>query len=835
MTHIFVSHNTNDDTIVTRLQTALEPLTGREYWTDHDDIQPGIPWDMQVDAALKNADDFLLVLSRNSVHSPEVAKEWRYWLDQRRGRPLYIVSIDDLPSAEIPARLNDIQRIDLYPDWETGIRVLVNHLSKHASLSLDPLPRLVRGRRITGELSTVHTNVVLQGRSQSLETIQSILKTEPVMILAVGGTGKTRLALEIARNWKEVKGAVWHTVTETSTAAQIWLSLQVHFGLRPNTPESQVVNQLDTEPTLIVIDNCESVMMDNPRRKSYVDFVNGLRQRASILLTSRVAWPELKMVKNHKLIPLEHEYATATAIELARVLDIELNEFEAADIALLARNHPGLIEWAVGQRSLFDHDEVISDLRGLKSKDVQDALFEMIGNTLDQMKSSSKDGLKASEALRCLNVTRGGFTKEAAEALCTQIDGNRDDFREWLRILQQWRFLTFDGTRYGIEALVSAAISVDDSAHLAHYNYFVNLARDCESRNDYPALGADLSNLEVAFEWAKALASNVMSPEVQEQGEKSSRLWLFTVIYQVSLHYYNSQTDPSDYALKQYNLGNAYRDLAAVQDREANLSRALDAYRAALTYYTSEIAPKICGDIRNSLGHVYRSLAALENPAENFYAAADSFREALNYYSADKSTIDYAMTVNNLGIAYSDLCSVETPESNLGQAIECYQEALSRLNPKLTPLDFAMVQNNLGTAYTDLSAFGNSTQYLDLAISAYNSALKFYTPAIAPTYYAGVQTNLGNAFRMLSKYREQKTNLDNAISSYLAALDHYTGGQSPLEYAMCQTNLGLAYEEGFDKARALACWQTAEAYFRQLGYEDYAQQVSEWISNIEVH
>ncbi len=58
--------------------------------------------------------------------------------------------------------------------------------------------------------------------------------------------------------------------------------------------------------------------------------------------------------------------------------------------------------------------------------------------------------------------------------------------------------------------------------------------------------------------------------------------------YQEALVYRTPQSAPLDYAVTQNNLGAAYRDLAALEDQEGNLQRAVDAYQEALKYWTPQ-------------------------------------------------------------------------------------------------------------------------------------------------------------------------------------------------------------------------------------------------------
>ena len=61
--------------------------------------------------------------------------------------------------------------------------------------------------------------------------------------------------------------------------------------------------------------------------------------------------------------------------------------------------------------------------------------------------------------------------------------------------------------------------------------------------------------------------------------------------YEEALRVYTLDEYPVDYAMIQNNLGAAYRSLAEVRERAANLSKAVKAYEEALKIYTAERYP----------------------------------------------------------------------------------------------------------------------------------------------------------------------------------------------------------------------------------------------------
>src|SRR5689334_16936015 len=122
MPPIFVSHATADDETANRIIAALE-AAGIEIWVDHEAIHAGGNWRTAIVTALRVCEAMLLILSRTSVTRDEVTSEWSYAV--RVNHKIVPVIIDDIPAADVPARLGILQWINLHTDWDTGMSALI--------------------------------------------------------------------------------------------------------------------------------------------------------------------------------------------------------------------------------------------------------------------------------------------------------------------------------------------------------------------------------------------------------------------------------------------------------------------------------------------------------------------------------------------------------------------------------------------------------------------------------------------------------------------------------------------------------------------------------------
>jgi tetratricopeptide (TPR) repeat protein len=83
--HIFISHSSKDDPFVKELRGALESL-GLVVWLDSRNLRGGVKLKPEIDEAIEQARQVIVVLSRDTVESPWVRKEVQKALEVERGR-----------------------------------------------------------------------------------------------------------------------------------------------------------------------------------------------------------------------------------------------------------------------------------------------------------------------------------------------------------------------------------------------------------------------------------------------------------------------------------------------------------------------------------------------------------------------------------------------------------------------------------------------------------------------------------------------------------------------------------------------------------------------------
>ena len=124
---VFIAYSRKDRRFVDRLAADLREA-GVPVWRDVDDIPTDVAantvsWRNAVDHALRECTHMIVVISPDSVASPEVQAEWNYFLSQ--GRPVYPLLIRD---AEIPYRLYTLQIWDFRQNYHDMLEQLIRIL-----------------------------------------------------------------------------------------------------------------------------------------------------------------------------------------------------------------------------------------------------------------------------------------------------------------------------------------------------------------------------------------------------------------------------------------------------------------------------------------------------------------------------------------------------------------------------------------------------------------------------------------------------------------------------------------------------------------------------------
>jgi hypothetical protein len=132
---VFVAYVEEDLALARRVRDGL--AAGQcSPWLDKDQLLAGQNWPRAVERAIDTADAFVACFSSRSVAKRgQFQSELRYALDCARRRPLdaaFLVPVR-LESCSVPRQIADqVQYVDLFPDWEAGMKRLLCALTRAA-------------------------------------------------------------------------------------------------------------------------------------------------------------------------------------------------------------------------------------------------------------------------------------------------------------------------------------------------------------------------------------------------------------------------------------------------------------------------------------------------------------------------------------------------------------------------------------------------------------------------------------------------------------------------------------------------------------------------------
>jgi TIR domain len=131
--HVFLAYVTEDAVEAGRLCDALE-ATGFSVWMDVRKLLPGQNWPRAIEHAIETSDFFVACFSAASVGKRGgFQTEVRYALDCARRMPLdeIFVAPVRLDECRLPRAIQrELQYVDLFPDWQRGLRKLVEMLRR---------------------------------------------------------------------------------------------------------------------------------------------------------------------------------------------------------------------------------------------------------------------------------------------------------------------------------------------------------------------------------------------------------------------------------------------------------------------------------------------------------------------------------------------------------------------------------------------------------------------------------------------------------------------------------------------------------------------------------
>ena len=401
------------------------------------------------------------------------------------------------------------------------------------------------------------------GRAVEIDRAQALLSREDERLLTLtgpGGTGKTRLALQVAADVIEwfANGVFFVSLAPVRDPALVVLTIARTLALREQSGESideTLSEYLRDKEMLLVLDNFEHLVAAAPSVAELLASAPRLRVLATsrrplnlsgetiyevppLALPDISSLPDAAALAQYESVRLFVERARAAAPDFGIT---PANAQAVAEICVRLDGLPLAIELAAPRvRALPPHALLLRLDRRLKlltsgARDL-DERQQTLRATIDWSYELLTPAEK--ELFIRLGVFVGGCRLEAAEAVCESVADSDLDILDGLGSLVEMslqkqradpdaepRFWMLETIReYSLELLEEAGAAVDTRRR--HALYFLSLAEqvDVESRtgnqaDSFARLDAENANLRAAIGWAR------------ETGERDVTLHLVTALW----------------------------------------------------------------------------------------------------------------------------------------------------------------------------------------------------------------------------------------------------------------------------------------------------------------
>ncbi|MGC4045537.1 MAG: tetratricopeptide repeat protein [Armatimonas sp.] len=577
-----------------------------------------------------------------------------------------------------------------------------------------------------------HALTELIGREdERLEVADCLRRSRLVTLTGVGGIGKTRLALAIARDVaREYPDGVWLiSLDSLSDEQQVSVQLASVLGVKEEPGKhllESITEHLRSKQLLLVLDNCEHLLTACAKiAERLLSESAGVRllatSREALGITGEKVWsvpalpapdpahlPErratlLRVLMEYDSLQLFVERAEAVQKTFSLT---GTNAQSVAQICYYLEGIPLAIELAAAQVRVMTVEQIAARL------DSSLGLLTSKSHTGQARQQTLRAALDWSYALlteserlllQRLSVFAGGWTLEAAEGICS--DSSLPDTLPHLTALVDKSLITLADGRFRMLEMVRqfaserlTASGETPSFLTQHQEWFVALAEEADPHLSGPQQAEWLRRL--ATEYDNLCVTLVRSQQGLCSGESALRLACALRLYWY-IH--------GDFSAGRMYLTQALEH-AEAQARTTIRAKALNALGALARRQSDHVAAQALFEeslsIRRELGEskgiaeAAGNLGIIQHDLGNYTAAQVLYEESLNMRRQLGDKPGIALGLANLGATALNLGDFREAKSLLAESLPIYRELGDRAK-------MAWVLNTLGSVTATL---GNLTE-----------------------------------------------------------------------------------------------------------------------------
>ena len=615
------------------------------------------------------------------------------------------------------------------------------------------------------------------GREKDISAIKEILKSTRLLTLTgLGGTGKTRLSLQLAAELiDEFNNGVWLAeFAPLSDPMLVAVTIAGALGVAGQPGEETIdtlLNFLKKKELLIIMDNCEhlidacadiaeKLLKNSPGLKIIATSREGLRSYGeSIYRVSSLDHPDPERVNSP--VELSQFEAVRLFIERAVAVNPEFrvtnqNAPSLAQICYQLDGIPLAIELAAARIKILSVEKILEKMNDrfrLLTGGKRTALPRQ--QTLRALIDWSYDLLSEKEKLLLLrlSVFSGGWSLTAAETICptgsmecydimdTHSNLSDKSLISTTEISGSIRFYMLQTIRqYALEKL-----EYDDELRRNHFNYFMNTAdpyrihiNGIDQISWLKSVDADSDNIRSAIQWSMDKYPEEACMLIAKMTDYWDIKGYFKEAYQTSKNMLDSGRikEKLSRANLLYCAGLMAQNMGRVSEAERLTGEGLSIFRE-------------CND-RTGIGKCVSILgvASSTDPGrgEETRAYCD---EALSIFKDSDLKRDYAVSLYNMSYIYMK-------EGDLEKALQLRMEALEIYKVLKDNHQIALIMSSLGVFELRRKNYDKATSYAEesLAISNENGDKYLITINLI---------NLGNIYLAQKEYDKAMSLLNESL------------------------------------------------------------------------